>query len=510
MPKPQVKSLDSLKLQLKNFYLARQITMEVTARLVGLVFFIAFVSLLPQLNCLYGKDGLAPLGEFFNSLRAAHLDALSYPTLVWFKPDVTGMSIVATIGAMASLLAFCNKAKPLLLLVCYFCYLSLVQVGQDFLLFQWDILLLEVGFASAFISARGLKPEVKGLFAWLFVAIAFKLMLLSGLCKIVSNDPNWLGLTALQYHFFTQPLPTPLAVFIQALPSQWLKSLCFLALSIELIIPFAVFLGRKARLFAFGAFVLLQLTIIISGNYGFFNWLSIILFLPLLDDKALGYNATGRSKWLNQTENSLTKSRYSHAAQRLGTSLALYLLSANLLLIVSNNSQSPLLLRSLIAIPQHFYLVNSYGLFSIMTTKRPEIVIEGSNDGVHYSPYEFVFKPGNQRRPPPLVAPYQPRLDWQLWFEALRATYDEDNLLKPFSQRTITPSPWFINLLYSLQQNRSEVTGALSFNPFSKNGPKYIRARIVQYRFATPQEVLHDGIYWHSDFGESRNIYFEI
>ncbi|MBK7747221.1 MAG: lipase maturation factor family protein [Candidatus Obscuribacter sp.] len=503
MQKPQVKNLDQLRLHLEHFYLERRVTLEVTARLAGLIFFIAFVGLLPQLNCLYGTTGLLPVTEYFDGLKGAHMNFFSYPTLLWLKPDVTGMVLTAISGVIASLLAFCNKAKTIALLVSYFCYFSLLQAGQDFLSFQWDILLLEVGFVSAFICSRPLSAAVKGLFAWLLILIGFKLMLLSGLCKLLSQDASWSGLTALNYHFYTQPLPTPLAAFIQALPQDWLKLLCGSTLFIELIIPLAVFTGRKGRLFAFASFIFLQVLIMISGNYGFFNWLSIVLFVPLLDDKAIAFYAKKERRKFKASP------RSRQLIQWTGATLALCLISANLILLTGYIIPQPLIMRLLIAMPEHFYLVNSYGLFSVMTTQRPEIVIEGSNDGVHFSPYEFAFKPGNERRPPPLVAPYQPRLDWQLWFEALRATADENDLNRPLSQRLVTPSPWFINLIAALQSNDPNVTAALSFNPFKKQGPRYIRARIVQYKFATPAEILRDGIYWHSDFGGSRNIYFE-
>lgn len=509
--------------------------MDVTARLVGLLFFIAFAGLLPQLNCLYGTTGLLPVSEYFDGLKSANINYFSYPTLLWLKPDVTGMALTAIVGAIASLLVLSNKAKTIALLVSYFCYFSLLQAGQDFLTFQWDILLLEVGFVSAFIGSRHLSAAVKGLFAWLIILIGFKLMLLSGLCKILSQDASWSGLTALNYHFYTQPLPTPLAAFIQALPQNWLKLMCGSTLFIELIIPFAVFAGRKGRLFAFLAFTFLQVLIIISGNYGFFNWLSIALFVPLLDDKAIGFYAkkerhkfktspkhgaitngiktNGAVTNSNAIDSTVTKSSIKPRSRRLiqwtGATLAVYLISANLILMTGYICPQPLILKLLIALPEHYYLANSYGLFSVMTKKRPEIVIEGSNDGVHFSPYEFAYKPGNERRPPPLVAPYQPRLDWQLWFEALRATADENDLKRPLSQRLVTPSPWFINLIAALQNNDPNVTAALSFNPFKKLGPRYIRARIVQYKFATPAEILRDGVYWHSDFGSSRNIYCE-
>ncbi|MBK7836162.1 MAG: hypothetical protein IPJ49_00405 [Candidatus Obscuribacter sp.] len=162
MQKPQVKNLDQLRLHLEHFYLERRVTLEVTARLAGLIFFIAFVGLLPQLNCLYGTTGLLPVTEYFDGLKSAHMNFFSYPTLLWLKPDVTGMVLTAISGAIASLLAFCNKAKTIALLVSYFCYFSLLQAGQDFCPFNGTYFYLKLALSAHLFAAGSLAQQLKG------------------------------------------------------------------------------------------------------------------------------------------------------------------------------------------------------------------------------------------------------------------------------------------------------------------------------------------------------------
>jgi hypothetical protein len=113
-------------------------------------------------------------------------------------------------------------------------------------------------------------------------------------------------------------------------------------------------------------------------------------------------------------------------------------------------------------------LVNSYGLFAVMTTTRPEIIVEGSNDGSTWRAYEFRDKPGDVRRAPPIVAPHQPRLDWQMWFAAL-GTYQQNR--------------WFESFMARLLQGEPSVLALLKYNPFPEAPPKYVRARQYLYHF---------------------------
>lgn len=440
------------------------------------MFLLAFAGLLPQLNGLFGASGLSP--------------APVCPAVLT--------------GLVASLLAFFNVFTGPLLLLSYVLYYFVVIYGQEFLSFQWDVLLLESGFLAAFVAADRsgktlLSPRVKGIAAQALRFLLFKLMLMSGLCKLASQDPNWANLTALTYHFETQPLPSPLAPLLHALPEQLLKLACAGALFIELVVPFSIYIsfGKRGHLSAFFLFNLLQLCIISSGNYCFFNLLTMVLTLPLLDDKTL--YAMGRFLRLH------TKYFYQRQKQNLRGYKALTVPSYILFFLIFWTNLTYFLPdlpgRLLTILPRQLFLANSYGLFAVMTTTRPELIIEGSMDGVHYESYELPFKPGPLNRMPPVVAPYQPRLDWQLWFEALKtvdATYVK------------SPSPWFVVMMQRLQSNDKAVLSLFSKNPFEKvdGGPNFVRAVVRQYKFTTPQRIFESGNFWQTEGSEQ--IYFEL
>jgi len=131
-----------------------------------------------------------------------------------------------------------------------------------------------------------------------------------------------------------------------------------------------------------------------------------------------------------------------------------------------------------------FRSLNSYGLFAVMTPSRPEIIVEGSNDGVAWLPYEFKYKPGDLNRAPAFVAPHQPRLDWQMWFAALGRWRD---------------NPWFGNFCLQLLQGSPEVLALLDQNPFPEQPPRYIRATLYDYRFTNDAERRQTGNWWRRE-----------
>jgi hypothetical protein len=126
-------------------------------------------------------------------------------------------------------------------------------------------------------------------------------------------------------------------------------------------------------------------------------------------------------------------------------------------------------------------IVNSYGLFAMMTTERPEILVEGSMDGEEWRAYSFRYKPGDLARAPRWAAPYQPRLDWQMWFAAL-GNYREN--------------PWFVNFAVRLLEGSPEVKGLLEADPFGGRPPRYVRAMLYDYRFTDVEERRKTGNWW--------------
>jgi hypothetical protein len=331
-------------------------------------------------------------------------------------------------------------------------------------------LLLECGFLALFSGAPWLL--------WAYRFLLFRLMFESGVVKLTSHDPNWRNLHALRFHFFTQPLPTPLAYYVQQAPAWVLDSLTAATLGIELLAPFLIFLPRMWRRAAGLLFIALQIFILLTGNYAFFNLLTLSLCLWCFEDSTY---APLRSLLLRTyPSRKVLTGRVALAANiTLAALMVLGLLQVEAALLPSSRR----LVRLITSPIEPFEIVNSYGLFAVMTTGRPELVLEGSDDQVHWLEYSFRYKPGDLHRALPLIAPYQPRLDWQMWFAAL-GTY-RDN-------------PWVATLIFRLLLNDHSVTVLLDPPPFSK-APKYIRVAIYKYTFSTPNERSQTGKLWNRE-----------
>jgi hypothetical protein len=130
-------------------------------------------------------------------------------------------------------------------------------------------------------------------------------------------------------------------------------------------------------------------------------------------------------------------------------------------------------------------IVNRYGLFAVMTTSRPEIIIEGSNDGEEWKGYEFKFKPGDVNRAPRWVAPYQPRLDWQMWFAALG----------PYQT-----TPWFEGLILRLLEGSPDVLRLFESNPFPDQPPRFVRASVYDYHFSDRVTRRATAAWWEREY----------
>jgi hypothetical protein len=395
------------------------------------------------------------------------------------------------------LLLIFGIAPALLLVGLFVLYLSLIIAGQDFFSFQWDVLLLETGFLSIFFapwqlwpgglllwprSRRLPTPRVSRVGLFLLKLLLFKLMLMSGVVKLTSGDDSWWNLTALDYHYWSQPLPTVFGWWADKSP-EWFKhfSVAF-CLVVEIIVPFFIWAPRRLRLIAAGLLIFLQLAIAITGNYCFFNLLTIALCLLLIDDAVVCPDCRAvRNQSVGAPGGRAIPERL---CVYVGMFVITLTLAVNAWLIFSAFkplSRPPLALASLYNRLEAFRIVNGYGLFRVMTKDRGEIILEGSSEGIDWLPYEFKWKPGDLKRAPGWCAPHQPRLDWQMWFAALG---------------TPRENPWLIALIYRLLQGSHQVNDLLANNPFPDKPPRYIRATFYRYRFTTVDEFRHTGAWW--------------
>jgi hypothetical protein len=445
---------------------------------LGAIYLAAFASFGVQATGLIGSRGILPAGEFLGAVHES-LGAAAYwsvPTLLWLNKSDASLRTVWIVGVGLALLLLLGVNARILRVALFALYLSLDTAGQIFMSYQWDALLLEAGFLAVFL---GTEVVIVKLFRWLLC----RLMFLSGAVKLLSGDPAWRHLAALPVHYQTQPLPTPLAWYFYQLPAWFHRISVGFVFFVELVVPLFVLAPRRIRLFAGLAITLLQLLIFLTGNYAFFNPLTITLCLFVLDDATLDHALPKRL--LARIRSHAHFARGPVWWRTLCGLVAVFVLFASGFLMVgelSGRHWAPA--ESVIRAVGPFEIVNSYGLFAVMTTTRPEIIIEGSNDGTIWLPYEFRYKPGDLTRAPIWVQPHQPRLDWQMWFAAL-GNYQTD--------------PWILNFLTRLLEGQPEVLNLMRHNPFPGAPPRYVRAMVYDYRFTTPAEKRASGDWWKRD-----------
>ncbi|MDQ3115619.1 MAG: lipase maturation factor family protein [Verrucomicrobiota bacterium] len=461
-------------------------------RALGAIYLIAFLSFWVQADGLIGARGILPLPQFLEAARAQLGEHawLVLPTLCWLNPSNAFLHFICGAGAVLSVLLVAEIAPALCLVLLGALYLSLSIAGQTFFSFQWDILLLESGFLAIFFAPwrwwprrdRPAPLSRPGLFLLRF--LLFKLMLMSGVVKLTSGDASWWNLSALDYHFWTQPLPTVFGWWADKSP-EWLKHFSTTAvLGIEIIAPFLIWLPRHLRLLGCGLLILLQVAIGLTGNYAFFNFLTLALCLLLIDDVA----------WPGPR---LTNSNPAGSRSLVWVPAFVIALTMPLNALLIGNGFKPDLrwpsaFESLYNRVAPFRIVNGYGLFRVMTKERPEIIIEGSANGSEWKAYEFRWKPGPLERKPGFVEPHQPRLDWQMWFAALS---------------DVRQNPWFIGLALRLMENSPDVVALLGKNPFPEEPPRYLRANIYRYHFSSRAEHAQTGAWWRR---EDERVYLPV
>ena len=450
--------------------------------MLGLVYLAAFASFWPQMDGLYGARGIAPAAHY---LAAAHstLGASAFyqvPTVFWLNSSNSALLWCCILGSISGLLLTAGVFSRIASIVCWVLYLSIVSVGQPFTGFQWDALLLESGFLAMFAGTPWL--------VWAYRFLLFQLMFESGAVKLLSHDPNWHNLHALRFHFMTQPLPNPVAYYADRLPYWMLDSMTGATLAIELVAPCFLFGPRRLRQAGVGFLMLLQLIIILTGNYAFFNLLTLALCLWGLDDKTFAPLA-GLLRRTFPRFDLADKPWAEYFRLAANVLIAAILLLGGLELFGMFVPQAVTLATVPLEFLAPFEIVNTYGLFATMTTTRPELIIEGSDDESNWREYSFRYKPGELHRGLPQIAPYQPRLDWQMWFAALG---------DPQENR------WAESLLYRILTGEPAVLGLLEPAPFNKP-PHYIRVLLYDYQFTTPAERARTGAVWQRQL---RGIWF--
>jgi hypothetical protein len=458
-------------------------------RLLGLVYAVAFLVAIHQIIPLIGEHGLLPIGIFLKNVAdvfgSRSAGFFRIPSIFWFGHSDSDLLTAAWIGFLLSCVVVSGFANAPLLAVLWFLYMSFVHVGQDWYGYGWEIQLLETGFLAIFLCPLlDMRPFPKRppplpliiLFRWL----AFRIMLGAGLIKI-RGDEVWRNGTALYYHFETQPITGPLSRWFHFLPRVILKTGVWFNFLAELVAPFFAFWPRPARHIAGSIIVALQLILILSGNLSFLNWLTIIPALACFDDgfwsKILPRPLVRRAKYAEE----IAEPSRPMLVTALGIAVLIGLLSIQP--VINMLSPGQIMNTSF----NRLDLVNTYGAFGSVGRERMNVVFEGTmdetpDDNANWKPYPYKGLPVALNKNSPQIAPYQLRLDWQMWFAAMSSPEEY---------------PWTLNLVWKLLHNDPGILGLFADNPFPDKPPRYIRAVLYRYRFAEPGNP--EGRWWNRE-----------
>ena len=435
------------------------------------IYLVAFIVTLNQFLPLAGERGLLPAQTFLREVPFRYTPSIFH----WISSD-RAFRVCAWIGVALSAIALTGLVSRLgalpaaaLWAALYVLYLSFINAGQTWYGFGWESLLVEIGFFTMFAGASFTPPHA--LLNWIYRWTLFRLMFGAGLIKI-RGDQCWRDLSCLDYFFETQPMPNPLSWYFHHLPRRILHGGVAFNHFVELIVPFGFFLPQPYAGIAGVFTIVFQLILILGGNLSWLNWLTIVLAITTIDDRFL--------QWLPLARPELHPIP---PAQKLATA-GLAVVVALLSIAPTLNMLSPRQVMNTSFNP--LQIVNTYGAFGSITRERDEIVIEGSDADVLsastiWREYEFKGKPGELTHRPPIVAPYHMRLDWLMWFAAMSNASDY---------------PWFPGLLMKLLEGDRDVLGLLRSNPFPNRPPRWIRARLFRYHFATPEEHRRTGAWW--------------
>jgi len=487
-------------------------------RWLGFIYFSAFYSLIFQIRGLIGPEGILPASDYLDAVAHSlgHVRFWYAPTLLWFSSGPHMLVGLCWAGMVGSILLVLNIWPRGALAVCFLCFLSFVSAAGDFSGYQSDGMLLEAGFIALFFAPPGFRPRFSAahpssraslfLLQWEWFRIYFE----SGLVKIVSGDPQWRNMTAMDEYYQNGPLPTWIGWYLQHLPHWFHASTAYATLALELGLVWMLFLPRRWRILCFFLVTSWQIGIILTANYTFLNYLVLALGFLLLDDRLLLSLVPQRWKpyLLNQLKaDRIDEIRPNDSGEVVPPSLKVHRSSSHPQLAALKFSLTGLMLGWIfysttvqmiwiiwpsfklpttpIEALDPFRIANRYGLFAVMTRGRYEIEFQGSEDGQRWEAYPFRYKPQDPSQPPGIYAPYQPRFDWNLWFASLGSWREY---------------PIVLSTEIQLLSNDPDVLALFAGNPFAHAPPTQVRAVLWQYWFTTRAEKRNTGLWWRREF----------
>jgi len=482
-------------------------------RALALIYFSSFYSLLFQIDGLIGPQGILPAKDYLAAVAQSLPEVNRFwfaPSLFWISASSHALIAITWLGMLAAVCAFFNLWPRLSLFICFVCFLSFVSSSSDFSSYQSDGMLLEAGFISLFVAPPGLRPgwgarhpTIRAsyfLLLWEWFRIYFE----SGLVKILSGDPQWRNLTALDDYYQNGPLPSWIGWYVAHFPHWFHVATTAGTLLIEFVVVLMLFFPRRVRILCFCIVTPWQIGIILTANYTFLNYLVLALGFLLLDDKLLrrfipariGFPASAPptseaavlsadEEFVSAEEEAPTSTRISLHLRSLRLAIAAvfltwigYVTTAELVGMLLRPNPLPM---APVEALEPFRIANEYGLFAVMTRGRYEIEFQGSNDNQSWTPYPFRCKPQALDEAPGLYAPYQPRFDWNLWFASL-GDWRQNQIVPITEEKLLANDP---SVLYLFRAN-----------PFPNSPPRYVRAVLWQYWFTSREEKRRTGNWW--------------
>jgi lipase maturation factor 1 len=531
-------------------------------RLLGAVYFVAFLGAYFQNLGLIGTHGLQPASNAMKRLRQS-VDPgttpwqgfMEHPTLFWWF-DVTDFrmqAFAATGMLLSSSVMLLGLNSWFVMFVLWLLDFSIVTIAREtsFYAYGWESQLLETGFLSIFLCelphlvhepssgwrVRALwkdsnPPATSSVYPsplimWLFRWLCFRIALGAGLIKIRGSS-CWARKTCLWYHFETQPIPSPSSFFFHFLPKWVLSRAVDLDLLVQVYTSWMVlvpdvyipgfrdwgiltFLRRSGGFLQAGFMV----NIMLSGNFAFLNHLTMIPALACLDDKCWPSNlrrlATGAQ--LVGLEGSQRKP-VNTIPPRIIIDVALGLLIGYLSFpVITNLLQYGGSRQVMNGSFDNFRLVNTYGAFGDVGQARYEPIVSLRMNGTEWIELEFPCKPGQVTRRPCFCAPYHYRLDWNIWFIGFppHSAYLQQRekwlyilLEKILGKGSTNERPW-LNLL-------ARPSAALLRQHYgSADLPSVVKVDMYHYQMAAPlwslifHMIVHrrEVIWWRREFKES-------
>ena len=454
-----------------------QIARLLIERGLGILYLIGFVVAFEQFPALCGERGLTPATRILRTVTFR----LAPSVFHWGYSD-RRLRIVSGIGAVLAVLVALGLPAlaplPVTMLtwfVMWVLYQSIVNIGGTFYAFGWESLLLEAGFLAIFLGNREVAP------AWLvmlaFRWLAFRVEFGAGLIKL-RGDRCWRELRCMEWHHETQPLPNPLSWFFHRLPRTFHRLEAVGNFGAQLVLPFGLFLPQPFASVAAVLMIGTQLYLVVSGNYAWLNWLTILAIVAGLSDPVITAVLPSLAGWTSPAASLGMPAWFAVAVAAL----------AVVVVILSwwpvRNMASPG--QAMNASFNSLHLVNTYGAFGTVSRERIEVIVEGTDaedprDEERWREYAFRAKPGDLKRAAPQVAPYHLRLDWLMWFIPLSPMYGRD---------------WFVPFLRRLLEGDRGILRLMGRNPFPDTPPTFIRARLFRYTFTTWSERRESGAWW--------------